>query len=449
MNKLQTILKKLHQKENIDVKHRIEIINDEQIHLVYLSSLISSELLIKLVESLNLVIIKDDIITNLGVSVVEKEDNINKLVTAAFEGNALLFYPNRDLIFICDVKKYPSRGITFPEVERSVRGSKDCFDENIIDNIGLIRRRIKDENLMIKTFQISHDSKTTIALLYMKNYCPKYVINELNERIKRIDIDSLIMTESALKECIFKQNKYIVPLVRYTERPDVASINIINGKCIILVDTSCNAIITPSSILDHMKNVEEYKQNQIVGSFTKMLRLLGSFISIFLVPLFIVTTLKTSYDNGVIPVYNYQASSPILFQVLAMTVFIEIIRIAVVHTPNALISAISLLAAIVLGDISTQLGLFSPEILLVCSLSAICNYAVPSYELSLSGRLLSLFLVILTCSFGIAGFLIGVILCFTYYVNITTMSLPFLYPFCPFDTNATNFFVRKKKIKKK
>lgn len=449
MIELNTLLKRVHYGKNIDVKHRVELINNQEIHIIFLSSLISSELLIKLIESLPLVNFKDNIVNNLAVSNFQIGSNLSELSLAIFEGNAILYYKKVEKWLIAEIKSYPSRGISIPEVERSVRGAKDGFNENLINNIGLIRRRIKDQDLMIKSFIVSKDSKMIVALIYMKNYCPKWVVKELSKRIETLKLDSLIMTESALEDSIFPQHRFFVPAVRYTERPDVASINLMNGKCVILVDTSCNAIITPSTIMDHLKNVEEFKQNKIIGSFTKILRIIGTLISIFLVPIFIVMTLKNNYDNGIIPSYDFEASSPTMFQVVAITIFIEIIRIAVVHTPNALISAISLLAAIVLGDISTELGLFSPEILLSCSLAAICNYATPSYELSLAGRIVSLFLVIMTCIWGLTGLIIGILLVFLYYVNINILDTPFLFPFCPFDIYIKNVFIRKSKNKKR
>ncbi len=449
MNKLKTILKRLHYEENIDVKHHEELINDNHVHIIYLSTLTSADMIVKLIDSLSLVVIKDGSINNLATNNLQKVDKIKDILLSIFEGNALIYFENVDCYLLGDVKKYPSRSISSPEVERSVRGSKDGFNESIADNIALIRRRIKDERLMIKSFVVSSDSKMLVTMMYMNDYCPKEIIDQLSLKIKNVKLQSLIMSESALKETIFKQQKLLTPLVRYTERPDVASINLINGKCILLVDTSPNAIICPTSIMDHLKNVEEYKQNAAVGTFTKILRILGSLISIFLVPLFIVMTLKDNYQNEIIEAVNYNASSPILFQVVAITIFIEIIKIAVVHTPNALISAISLLAAIILGDVSTELGIFSPEILLTCSLSAICNYAIPSYELSLNCRIVSLFMVIMTCILGSSGFLISILVVFLYYVSISTLGLPFLYPLCPFDLKIKNIFVRPEKNNKK
>ena len=432
---------------NADARVRKEIINNEEYTLYFLSSLVDHHVITMIIESLHLVEYQEDI-NNLLVSIFYYEDNLDKVVIAILEGNCALVLPNNKIV-ICEAKKYPSRGINVPEVEKSVRGSKDSFNENIIDNIALIRRRIKDKELNIRSFLVSKKSKMSICLLYMNN-CEKNNVNEIIKRIKKLSLDSLIMADRGLQEALFRQKYSLFPLVRYTERPDVASINLIRGKIVLLVDTSSNAIILPISIFDHFKNVEEYKQNPLIGSFTKTLRIVGSLISTFLVPLFILFTVEDGFDNKIIPLYNLELTNPLLIEITIITLVLEIIRIAIVHTPNALMSSLSLLAAIVLGEVSLSIGLFSPEILLVTSLAIICNYATPSYELSLTNRFISVLFIIMTCLFKVSGFLISSIILFIYVTSIKVLDKPYLYPICPFDFNMfKRLFIRIKSGKKK
>lgn len=442
MDKLEKyLLKTLNANKNSDVKIRKETLNNQIISIIYLSSLIDNELFVLLIDSLK----NPSYLMSPNVSI---EKNYRKIIDSILEGNVVLILEEKCLI--CDLKKYPTRSISSPEVEKSVRGSKDSFNESIAINIALIRRRIKSENLILETFSLSKESKMMICLAYMNNLNNKKDILEIKKRIKKVNLSSLIMADKALEEALFKQKKQIFPLVRYTERPDVASINIIRGKIVILVDTSSNAIILPITIFDLFKNVEEYKQNYIIGSFTKTLRLLGSLISMFLVPLFILFTIEDGYDNGVIPLYNLELTNPLLIQISIVSLVLEIIRIAIVHTPNALTSALSLLAAIVLSEISISLGLFSQEILLVTSLAITCNFATPSYELSLANRFISLCLVFITCIFKVKGFLIACLILFLYLVSIKMMNYPYLYPICPFDFEMfKNLFIRQDNDKKK
>lgn len=455
MNKTEKLekelLRRLHAGRTVDVQHRREIIGGEAVSLIFISSLVGGDKVTKLIESLSSVEFQSDSVNHLAVPIIEHSGKTTEFLLRLYEGNAVVLFHGVERCLICDVKQYPSRGISVPEVEKSVRGSKDAFTESLADNIGLIRRRIKSEELMIESFVISKKSQMNVCLFYMKDRADKDDVRKIREKLKGMKLESLVMTDRALEETLFRQKYHMMPLVRYTERPDVASINLIRGKLVLIVDTSCNAILTPVSIFDHLKNVEEYKQNPLIGSFTKTLRLIGTLISVFLVPLFLILAIETGFENGIFPHHTIEGSTnPLIVQVLVISLLLEVIRIAVVHTPNALTSAISLLAAIVLGEVSLNIGLFSPEILLVCSLATICNFAAPSYELSLANRVVSLLLILASSLFGETGFLLTVLIVFLYLVNIRTLSLPYLYPIVPFDKGVfTKLFLRKNSGKDK
>jgi len=446
--KIQFLKNRLHADINVDVRIRYFEQNNVKLALIFLSSMVDSHLIVYLVESLNSANFQDANFTQLSALMIHHQDDVERLLIDIFEGNAIIVLED-ERSFVVDVKRYPTRGVSYPEVEKSVRGSKDSFTENVVDNIALIRRRIKDSSLLIEMVSVSTKSKMTICLLYLSSIDSK-IINLIKDRINNIELDSLIMSDRALEEQIFKQKNYIVPLVKYTERPDVAAINIIKNKVVILVDTSSNAIITPISIFDHLKNVEEYKENIIVGSFTKTLRLIGTLISIFLVPLFVAYNSNDSFNNGIITASKIEFNNFFIFEVISISMILEILRIAIVHTPNTLVTALSLLAAIVLGDVSLKLGVFSAETLLVCSIAIVCNFATPSYELSLSNRLISFILIVITCLFGCSGFLVSLILLFIYLVSVKVFDVPYLYPLCPFDYKKfVNLLVRPKDDLKK
>ena len=123
----------------------------------------------------------------------------------------------------------------------------------------------------------------------------------------------------------------------------------------------------------------------------------------------------------------------LFIQVLIVEVMIEVLRIATIHTPSALSSAISLVAALLLGQMAVEIGVFIPEVLLYGALSAMGGFATPSYELSLANKITKMFLIILVGLFRKTGFLIGMFLLFLYLVSIKVFSVPYLYPFIPFD----------------
>lgn len=443
----EEIVSKINLEHNFDIFYRKIKINFQEIYLLFLTPLIDSLLVLETIKSIKEIKNKKVIQDKINTPQAKKVEDINMLLTAFYSGEVLIFY--QDLAFTIDCRKYPLRGIDEPISEKSIRGSRDGFNESLNTNIALIRLRIKSTQLQSDIYQVSKYGKTNVCLIYLKDKVDIDIVNELKKRIEKLDINSLIMSDRSLEEKLFDQSKIIYPLVRYTERPDVASIHIMNGKVIIMVDTSPSVLITPICLLDHIKHVEEFRQTPLIGSFTKFLRLISIIFSLFLSP----TVLALYIDHDIVNIFvlnNDAKGSVLAFEMITATIFLEIFRIAVVHTPTPLVGAISLVSALILGQVSIELGIFSSEVLLVVCISAICGFATPSYELSLSNKLVSLILLLVVAIFKIEGFIICLIILFLYLVSIKTFGVPYLYPMVPFDgKKLLSFFIRASSEDKK
>lgn len=415
---------------NFDIFRRKVKVKLKIVEVFFITPLIDSMILLETIRSIKEIrndkIIQEDLVT----PQIRKEIDLNKVLTSFYSGEVIIFTNNN--CYIVDCRKHPLRGIDEPHSEKSIRGSRDGFNESINTNIGLIRLRIKSNKLKTEILEVSKYGRTFISLVYLEDKADLKIVEELKRRISKLDINSLIMSDRSLEERLFSQGKIIYPLVRYTERPDVASIHIMNGKIVIVVDTSPSVIITPICLLDHLKHVEEFRQTPLIGSFTKVLRIISVIVSLFLSP--VVLALLTDHDyTNIFSISLDSGNSVLAFEMIVSTIILEIFRIAIVHTPTPLGGAISLVSALVLGQVSIDLGIFSSEVLLVVCISSICGFATPSYELSLSNKLVSLILLLLVAFFQMEGLLIGFILLFLYLVSIKTFNVPYLYPLVPFD----------------
>lgn len=441
------ILSQIDLEHNFDVYYRKIKVSFGMIDLLFLTPLVDSILLMETIKSIKQIRNKTLIQEKLSTPQVKYEEDVNALLNFFYYGEVLIFY--RDLCFHADCKKLPVRSIDEPYSEKAIRGSRDGFNENLNTNIGLIRLRIKSPELCSDILTVSKYSQISVCLVYLKDQADLKIVNELKKRISSLKINSLIMTDRSLEEKLFSQSKVIYPLARYTERPDVASVHIMNGKIAIIVDTSSSVLITPVCLLDHLKHVEEFRQTPIIGTFTKILRIIAIILSLFLSPTILALYIDHDINNIFILTSQYKAGD-LAFHMVGATVLLEIFRIAVVHTPTPLVSAISLVSALVLSQVSIELGIFSSEILLVVSISTICGFATPSYELSLSNKLMSLIFILVVAIFKIEGFLICLIILFLYLVSIRIFNLPYLYPLFPFDLKKlTNFFIRTSSDDKK
>ena len=228
-------------------------------------------------------------------------DDKTEIAKALFNGDLVIMMKGYNKAVIIDLKNYPARSLSEPDSEKVVRGSRDGFTENLNVNIGLIRRRIKDEHLVMKCFEIGKVSKTKVVLLYLENIISEKVKVTIETKLKSIRVNELTLTDKALEELLLNNFYTPYPLIKYTERPDTLAMHLYQGMFGIIVDTSPSAIIGPVSVFDHLQHAEEFRQTVIAGTYLRLIRFIGIIFSFFSVPVW----LALSSINYTIPFFSY------------------------------------------------------------------------------------------------------------------------------------------------
>src|SRR5699024_6712214 len=206
---------------------------------------------------------------------VTPENKIDKVTDELLSGLIVIFVDGERNAFIVDVRHYPGRQPEEPDTERVIRGSRDGFTENIVENTALTRRRVKDKRLRNELVKVGKRSKTEVSISYIDTIVNEKTVQAVKDKLKQIDIDGLIMADKALTEFFVEQKWNTFPLVRFTERPDVAGHHLLSGFLILMVDTSPNVIIVPTTFFDHLEHAEEFRQVPIIGTMTRWIRILA------------------------------------------------------------------------------------------------------------------------------------------------------------------------------
>ncbi|MFC3038975.1 spore germination protein [Virgibacillus xinjiangensis] len=369
---------------------------------------------------------------------VEKIETMDEAVDQILSGLIVLFINGEKRGFVIDVRHYPGRTPEEPDTERVVRGSRDGYTENVIENTALTRRRIRDARLRHEMLKVGERSKTDVCISYLKDVADEGLVKLVKEKIEQIEIDGITMADKALEEFIIERKWTPYPLVRYTERPDVAATHLLEGHVMIIVDTSPSAIILPTTFFHHLQHAEEYRQAPTIGTFIRWIRFLAVGLSMYLLPLWMLFVLQPELlpENLAFIGPNDAGNVPIAVQIILGGIGMEFLRMAAIHTPTPLSTAMGLIAAVLIGQIAIDVGMFTPEVILYISISAIGSYVTPSYELSVANKLLSVSLVILTALFGQIGLMIGIVVHLLFLINIRSLKTPYLWPFIPFNAMA-------------
>lgn len=363
---------------------------------------------------------------------------MDEAVDEMLSGLIVIFIDGYPLAYVIDVREYPGREPEEPDTERVIRGSRDGYTENIVQNTALTRRRVKDERLRNEMLSVGERSKTNVCLSYLKDIADEETVELVRNQIGAIEVDGIPMTDKTIEEFIMNQKWSAFPLVRYTERPDIAAEQLFDGHILLIVDTSPSVISLPATFFDHLKHAEESRQAPAVGTFIRLVRMIAFIVSVYLLPFWLIFVMEPSLLPKELSFIGpeEEGNIPIVIQIIMAFIGVELIRMAAVHTPTPLATAMGLVAAILVGEIAVNVGMFSPEVILYVAITAIGGYVTPSYEMSVASKLLNLYLLLMTAFFGLNGFTIGFTTSALYLIQIKAFSTPYLWPLVPFDLRA-------------
>lgn len=211
---------------------------------------------------------------------VELENKYDTLIHSLLSGMFLLLIDGYDKALLIDSRTYPARGVEEPEKDKVLRGSKDGFVETLVSNTALIRRRIRNADLHMEMMSAGESSRTDIALCYMKKRVDQAFLEDIKEKIRNIRVDSLTMNQESLAECLYQRKWYNpFPKFKYTERPDTAAAQVLEGNIVILVDNSPSAMILPTTIFDVVEEADDYYFPPITGTYLRVTRFLISLLT--------------------------------------------------------------------------------------------------------------------------------------------------------------------------
>ncbi len=452
LNVKHKIEKELHLSDSFDVGNREFTVDNRKFSMFYVTGLVDSLLISEIYK--NVTNTKNDknisgtfeekIRNAINHQQVEYVDKINNFGNSVLAGMVGLIFEEMNQGIIIDLRSYPGRGPSEPDTERVVRGSRDGYTENIIINTALTRRRIRVGNLINELYKVGSQSKTDVVISYIKGVADEDVVNEIRNRVKSIDINELTMSDKALEEIITRQGISPYPKVRFTERPDTVAVHLYQGQVAIFIDTSPSVILAPVTFFDHLQHVEEFRQTPLVGSFLRILRYMGIFVSLFLVPIWFLIASSSNMPDFLSAIGPKEMNDiPLFYQFLLAEIGIEFLRMAAIHTPNPISTAMGIIAGIIIGDMAIAVGYFVPEVVLYTAVSQIGSYATPSYELALANKISKIFFLVATFIFGWVGLVTSITLWLLLLASTKSFGKSYMTPVIPFKLKGfIKLFVR-------
>lgn len=377
-----------------------------------------------------------------AVSYIETQlsDDSDTIAKVVYSGAILLIVDGFNTGFLIKTRNFPRRSVQEPDNDKVLRGAHDGFVEGLLFNTALIRRRIRDRDLIMEVHEAGSRSRTDIAICYLESKADMKTVKKLRDKISKIDVNTLSMSQESLIECLIKKQIFNpFPKVRYTERPDSAAACIAEGSIIVIVDNSPAAMIVPTSFFEFLQDTNDYYFPPIVGTYLRFIRMLIFALAMLLSPTWYLLVSHPQYIpewlSFIIIKENYTV--PIIVQLLIIEVVIDTLKLASLNTPNALSNSFSVIGALVLGDLAVKAQLFSSEVVLFMAFVAIANFAQPSFELGYAFKLSRIFILVLTAAFGLWGYIAGLLIVLAEMLFTKTITgRGYLYPLLPFNAKT-------------
>ena len=352
---------------------------------------------------------------------------------------------------IIDARTYPARDTGEPEGDKVMRGARDGFVETLIFNTALIRRRIRNPALTMSYLSIGKSSKTDVVICFMSDRADLKYVDSIKEKLKGIKTDSLTLGHESLAECLIKQRWYNpFPKIRYTERPDSAAAQLLEGSVLVICDNTPQVMVLPTSIFDFMQETNDFYFPPLTGTYIRIVRHVVFFLALYMVPLWYLLVMHPqfipSWLEFIVP--REVGRLPLVAQLLLVEFIIDGLRMASLNTPNMLSNSLSVVGGLILGDFAVSIGWLIPEVILYMAFVAIANFTQRSYELGYAIKFMRIILLVLTAIFGVWGFAGGSLLILVLLLTNKTVNgkRSYLYPLIPFDFKAfKSLFVRVRK----
>ena len=452
--------------QSFDVGERSLMIGGREVYLYYIEGFVKSEVLEQILFVLFSVKknemdqrqnASDFIKNNIPYAQAVPEKNTDNMIKSLMAGMILMVVDGYSEVIVIDLRTYPVRSVGEPEKEKSLRGAKDGFVETILFNSNLIRRRIRDPNLVFELHTVGSTSKTDVFMGYIKGLADEKILKTLRDKIDAIQQDTLTVGDQSLVEAISK-SKWLNPFpkVRYTQRPDVVAAHIAEGKVVLLVDNSPTAILIPTCIFDFLQDTDDYYFPLLTGNYFRMLRMITMFAVIFLTPVYL---LMAEGDVPVHPALKFFIPDegyaiPLFAQFILLELAVDGLKLASLSTPSSMGMSLSVIGALILGQFAVDSGWFIPQTILCMAVLALASFTQPSIELGYAVKFMLVLILVGVAILGLWGALIALVInLFILARTKNVIGSSYLYPLFPFHWNTLRqliFRTRKpeKEIKK-
>ncbi|OPJ59658.1 spore germination protein [Clostridium oryzae] len=383
---------------------------------------------------------------NLLFPVETKEvESINDIVGYVLSGNSALFIDGYTSAFVMGTHSFNQRNVQEPLTETTIRGSREGFVENIVVNMSLIRKIIKNSKLMFELNSVGQKTHTKICLVYIDDIVNKDVLSEVKKRLNNIDID-YILESGYIEQYLDDNPSSIFTTIGNSEKPDKVAAKILEGRVAIICDGSPFVLTIPYVFAEAFQVTEDYYSRPYIASVTRMLRILAFMVTTVTPALYVALT---TFHHEMIPsmlLISFAAARegvpfPAAIECAGMLIVFELMKESGVRMPRPIGQTVTIVGTLVLGEAAVDAGIIGPPMIIIISLTGISGFIVnPLLDVVL---LLRFFFLIWSGMFGMFGLIIAIFIIAAHLCSLDVYGTPYLIPLVPINlSEMKDSFIR-------
>ena len=370
-------------------------------------------------------------------SVADPCKDLDAVALKLVNGFCVILFPGAGAIAF-EVKTSVNRGPSAPEVENTVKGSKDAFVENVRINTGLLRRHLRSPDLRLYETQVSRRSLTNVSVVWLEGVTNRELVERMKGRLNEIDIDGFV-SPASVEEYVTGSRATAFPLLQYTERTDRFCQGILDGQVGLLVDGLPLGYLAPVDVGSLMMSPEDRGIDYVSASCVRVLRYAALLLSLLLPGFFIA---MTTFHHEMIPlpllraIIESKQSVPFstAVEVLGLLIAFELLQESGIHLPRAIGQSVSIIGGIVVGTAAVEAKLISPAALIAVSIAGVCGFVQPNRDFAEAVRVWRFAIAALGALGGLFGVTVGAILLLIHLSGLTSLDVAYLAPFSEGDT---------------
>ena len=422
-------------KNSYDVKYReIEcdvgtifgVFIDDLCDSKFISEYIFEPLIQKDITTVDLEYIKKEVLPANNIGDINSND---EAIYHILSGDLVLIFSFANKSIYCEAKGYVRRSVGVPATENVIKGPREGFTEAFVDNVSMIRRKIKNSDLKFEPIVLGSKSNTVVVVCYIEGVAPKKLVDYIRKKVTNIKLEFILDANYIEEE--LKNKNTAFDTIGTTEKPDVAASKLLEGKIAIIVDGTPFVITAPYFFVDNFQTPDDYYSNKYFGNISRIMRVISFGLASLLSGIYLaISTFHFSLIPAVIAVKLSVARAgvplPTVIELLLMTFFFQLLREAGIRLPLLIGQAMSIVGALILGDAAVGAGLASQSTVVIVALSSISSFLVPKLYGALS--IWNIIIILFSSVLGLPGFYISFFIFISHMAGLESCGYPYLFP---------------------